>query len=284
MIVAPAVVVHLDFYRAMIRPGIYETLVTELLAERLARADAPISTNIIDLRNAEAADRLAHHLSMVVERVIESLPENERAKAGVALVRKILDTIAAQHTGEVLPDRPVDPGNVLTAVNRLRPDGTPDAIEFPIIPLVDTALLTNAPGEPRVGHQIHTEIASADRIDVVMAFVRRTGIAPLRDALRRHVQSGRVLRLLTTTYTGSTEGEALEWLRELGADVRVSYDVTITRLHAKAWLFHRESGFSTAYVGSSNLTHSAQVSGLDWNVRFSAARIRSVLEKIAAVF
>src|SRR5690606_30504613 len=80
------------------------------------------------------------------------------------------------------------------------------------------------------------------------------------------------------------EAEALELLIGLGAGVRISYDTSSTRLHAKAWLFHRDSGFSTAYVGSSNLTHSAQVSGLEWNVRVAAARNRSVIEQIAAVF
>jgi HKD family nuclease len=157
-------------------------------------------------------------------------------------------------------------------------------IDAPLIPLLDTTLLTNSPGEPRVGHQIQTEIASADRIDVVMAFIRRSGMLPLTDALRRHVQGGRPLRVLTTTYTGSTEEEAIQLLMSLGADVRVSYDTSSTRLHAKAWLFHRDSGFSTAYVGSSNLTHSAQQSGLEWNIRVSAARNISVIDKIAAVF
>ena len=57
-----------------------------------------------------------------------------------------------------------------------------------------------------------------------------------------------------------------------------------TRLHAKAWLFHRRSGFSTAYIGSSNLTHSAQMSGLEWNVRVSGARNPDVIDKVAAVF
>jgi HKD family nuclease len=269
----------------MIQPGVYETLVTELLAERLAASLHADTAAVSDLRNAEAADRLAHHLASVVERVIDSLPEAGRADAGVRLVRTLLDTLAARLNDDaLLPDRPTEPGNVLRAIHRLNPDGSPAVIDLPLIPLLDTALLTNAPGEPRVGHQIHTEIASADRIDVVMAFVRRTGIAPLREALRRHVQAGRPLRFLTTTYTGSTEAEALEWLRELGAEIRVSYDITSTRLHAKAWLFHRESGFSTAYVGSSNLTHSAQVSGLEWNVRVSGARNKSVVDKIAAVF
>ena len=81
-----------------------------------------------------------------------------------------------------------------------------------------------------------------------------------------------------------TEALALDWLQDLGADVRVSYDTTTTRLHAKAWLFHRDSGFSTAYVGSSNLTHWAQATGLEWNVRISGARNRSIVEKVAAVF
>lgn len=90
--------------------------------------------------------------------------------------------------------------------------------------------------------------------------------------------------MLTTTYTGSTEGRALDALRDLGADVRVSYDTSTTRLHAKAWRFHRRSGFSTAYIGSSNLTHSAQVSRLEWNVRVSGARNPDVVEKVAAVF
>ncbi len=92
------------------------------------------------------------------------------------------------------------------------------------------------------------------------------------------------LRVLTTTYTGSTEGRALDQLADLGADVRISYDLSTTRLHAKAWVFHRRSGFSTAYVGSSNLTHSAQVTGLEWNVRIAAARNPDIVAKFGAVF
>ena len=117
-----------------------------------------------------------------------------------------------------------------------------------------------------------------------MAFIRRSGIAPLLDNLRRHCEQGKALRVLTTTYTGSTEGRALDQLADLGAEVRISYDLGSTRLHAKAWVFHRRSGFSTAYVGSSNLTHQAQVTGLEWNVRASAARNPDIVDKFKAVF
>ena len=97
-------------------------------------------------------------------------------------------------------------GEVLRSIVGHLPDGRPESIAEPLIPLLDTTLLTNAPGEPRVGHQLLTEIHSADRIDVVMAFIRRSGIAPLMPALRDHCAAGRDLRVLTTTYTGSTEG------------------------------------------------------------------------------
>ncbi len=181
-------------------------------------------------------------------------------------------------------DAPIEPGSVLHAVLAHMPDGTPETIPEPLIPLLDTTLLTNAPGEPRVGNQLLTEIHSADRVDVVMAFIRRSGVAPLLGALRTLCQSGRSLRVLTTTYTASTETKALDALSELGAQVRVSYDTTTTRLHAKAWLFHRSTGFSTAYIGSSNLTHSAQIDGLEWNVRVSGARNPDVVDKVTAVF
>ena len=124
---------------------------------------------------------------------------------------------------------------------------------------------------------------SADAIDVVMAFVRWSGVRPLIDALRRHCEAGKPVRVLTTTYTNSTEQRALDELERLGAEIKVSYDTTSTRLHAKAWIFHRESGYSTAYIGSSNLTHSAQVLGLEWNVRVSAARNPDAVAKMAAV-
>lgn len=263
--------------------GLYEQLLTDLLAGHLD--SSPGEPEIVDLRAAEAADRLAWHVATLVERAIDAIPETDRAAHGARIATQLISELVELAKRNVLAtERPTDPPRILRSIRGRRPDGQPETIAAPLIPLLDTALLTNAPGEPGVGQQIRTEIASADRIDVVMAFIRRSGILPLRDALRGHVDAGRGLRVLTTAYTGSTEAEALELLIGLGAGVRISYDTSSTRLHAKAWLFHRDSGFSTAYVGSSNLTHSAQVSGLEWNVRVSAARNRSVIEKIAAVF
>jgi superfamily II DNA or RNA helicase/HKD family nuclease len=265
--------------------GLYEVLITEALEMQLSRLGRGLEAVREGLRAPEAADRIALHVARVIERAIASIDERERAAIGIALARRLIEIIQKLPAAdELATERPVESGEVLHGVVGHLPNGRLESIIEPLIPLLDTTLLTNAPGEPRVGHQVLTEIHSADRIDVVMAFIRRSGIAPLLPALRTHCAAGRSLRVLTTTYTGSTEGRALDELSEAGAHVRVSYDVTGTRLHAKAWLLNRHSGYSTAYIGSSNLTHSAQVSGLEWNVRVSGARNPDVIDKVAAVF
>ena len=265
--------------------GLYEVLVTEALEEQLGGLDIALEPIRTALRAPEAADRIALHLARVIERAVNGIAEGERANVGLDLARRLIDLIRElPAAAEFGAERPVAAGDVLQGVVGRLPDGRPDTVVAPMIPLLDTTLLTNAPGEPRVGNQILTEIRSADGIDVVMAFIRYSGITRLLEALRRHRRDGRQLRVLTTTYTGSTEARALDALGDLGADIRVSYDTSSTRLHAKAWLFHRKSGFSTAYIGSSNLTHSAQISGLEWNVRVSGARNPDVIEKVAAVF
>ncbi|MEO7555639.1 MAG: DUF3427 domain-containing protein [Acidimicrobiales bacterium] len=264
-------------------PGLYEALVTEGLKAQLDVLADRLTSRVRDLRAAEAPDRIAWHLSQQIESALADVGDTDRVEVGLSVARALLDRL-----GELVTvDRtslPVDPATVLHAVMRRLPDGRPEEIEEPLIPLLDTTLLTNAPGEPNLWNQLRSEIESSDSIDVIMAFIRRSGISPLLDALERHCSEGRALRVLTTTYTGSTERRALDQLADLGAEVRISYDLSTTRLHAKAWLFHRKSGFSTAYVGSSNLTHSAQVTGQEWNVRASSARNPDVVDKFTAVF
>ncbi|QDU65287.1 type I restriction enzyme EcoKI subunit R [Planctomycetes bacterium Pla86] len=265
--------------------GLHEALITEAIAESLRNLDPSLELERAGLRKEEAADRIAFHIGRVVFRALEGLPDKERVSRGVRLARDLVEAIDQAIGGQAAEgDSPIDPGEILHAVCTRLPDGTKESFDTPLLPLLDTTLLTNAPDEPRVGHQLLTEIDSADRIDIVMAFIRRTGIRPMLSALRGHCDAGRGLRVLTTTYTDSTELAALEQLEDLGAEIRVSYDKSTSRLHAKAWLFHRASGFTTAYVGSSNLTFSAQQSGLEWNARISGARNPAVTEKVAAVF
>ena len=264
-------------------PGLFELLITDELSAQLDRLPAQLRADTRPLHSADASDRLAWHVGQQIERSLLDVGDEHRVAVGIKIARALLERL-----GELVDSdggsQPVDPASVLHAILRLRPDGSFASLQLPETSLLDTTLLTNAPGEPSLWKQLRSEIDSADEISVVMAFIRRSGIRPLLDELRRHCENGRPLRILTTTYTDSTEREALDQLIELGAQVRISYDIGSTRLHAKSWVFHRHSGFSTAYVGSSNLTHSAQVTGLEWNVRISAARNPAVIAKFNAVF
>jgi superfamily II DNA or RNA helicase/HKD family nuclease len=264
-------------------PGLYEALISEAIDAELGRLPHRLSASERTLRAAEAANRIALHLSRQIEAALDDVADADRVEVGTRVARELIDKLATLVEADEA-GRPVEPARVLHAILERRPDGSAGTLEEPLTPLLDTTLLTNAPGEPNLWSQLQSEIDSADGIDVVMAFIRTSGIGPLLDRLRRHADRGRRLRVLTTTYTGSTERRALDRLVELGADVRISYDLSTTRLHAKAWIFHRSSGFTTAYVGSSNLTQSAQVTGLEWNVRAAAARNPDVVAKFSAVF
>ncbi len=245
-------------------PGLYDQLIDQAILHRVDRLAAErLQADLQSVDPAELADRVGEVLGTWVRDALASVSTDDRADAAMALSRAVLTVINGTHPEAVTTERALDePLRRLAAVERLAPTDEPIHIGRPLTPLRDTVLMTNARDQPRVGSEIEAEIASADRIDLVLAFIRWTGIRPLLPHLRRHVEAGRELRIITTTYTGSTELRALEALTELGAQVKVSYDTTTTRLHAKAWLFQRASGFSTVYIGSSNLTFSAQVDGL----------------------
>mgnify|MGYP005989705779 CR=1 FL=1 len=67
---------------------------------------------------------------------------------------------------------------------------------------------------------------------------------------------------------GASDPNALEWLaKQSNVSVKVSFDTDATRLHAKAYHFVRKSGYSSAYIGSANMTHSAMTSGLEWTMK-----------------
>ncbi len=111
------------------------------------------------------------------------------------------------------------------------------------------------------------------------------GVRLLERELSAMKDAGVPFRVVTTTYIGGTEREALDRLvRDYGAEVKVQYDAARTRLHAKAWLFHRSTGFDTAYVGSSNLSTSALLEGVEWNVRLANSATPSLMQKFKATF
>jgi superfamily II DNA or RNA helicase/HKD family nuclease len=251
--------------------GVYERLLTEELESKLV--DLQHLTGAVD--EAEAPGTLADHVTSAVLRALEGLPAEQR----VARANALLGELGSD-------DRLIEGPKQLLAVARQEEPGVWRLLQTrPRVPFSRPALLTNAGSDPKLGEELRAELDTADRVDLLCAFVKWYGLRVLEEQLHALKQRGKVLRVLTSTYMGATDRHALDRLvRDFGAQVRVNYETRSTRLHAKAWLFRRNSGVDTAYVGSSNLSKAALLDGLEWNVRLAGSHTPELLTKFAATF
>lgn len=257
--------------------GILEQLVTDSLRHLLDSG----STEHSSVDESEVHRQIARHIASSVERAVHSLPADRRLTDGVEVANALIDELvrSSPKSGLTSADRLVDPATLITAIT----DGQSAPVR-PLTPLSETVLFTNAPDEPQMAKEIGRELLSASSADALVAFIKWTGIRLIEDELTEFLGSGRRLRLITTTYTGVTERTALDRLARMGAQIKVSYDNRSTRLHAKAWLFRRDTGFDTAWIGSSNLSRAAMVDGLEWNIRASSVTTPEVIQKFAGTF
>lgn len=161
---------------------------------------------------------------------------------------------------------------------------------LPTTPLGGSALLTGAEGSPSLLAELTRELRSCDRADWLVSFIRLSGLSALMPTLENFTATpapdgGPRLRVATTTYIGATDSKAIERLCELpNTEVRICYDTSATRMHAKSYIFHRATGFGSAYVGSSNVSKYALDQGLEWNVKISQRELRHLWEAVTASF
>ncbi|MGO1971418.1 MAG: DUF3427 domain-containing protein [Propionibacteriaceae bacterium] len=259
-------------------PGLRDELITAELAEALEL----LSSDRVDdepLARSEAIERLGRHLLRVARR-LRSPTTDDELLASAGIVNAAIDALGDDFES----DRVATPIRVLRGVRKSEGLAASTLPDHPAIPLSTSELMVNGAGEPSLGSILQQELRCADEVDLICAFVGYKGIEFLRDDLRALADRGGRIRVITSTYLGSTSGKALDDLVKLGAEVRVNYQGMATKLHAKAWLFRRPGELDTAFVGSSNLSEAALYTGLEWNVRLARADTPAVFNRIHQVF
>lgn len=288
----------------MLKNGIYEQIINENINQELIdkNDEKHIEKETVDY--AESSKVFAKYVSEIVEKGLDIVKEEEeKATKGkkdekeknarlkqISLINKIVDLIKEETNDEDYEKMSVtDDGEQLLALydkknTILSLDGN-KKVTRPETSIAQSSLFTGAVHEPQMFTELKKEIASSDRIDMLVSFIRWSGLRLIIEDLKEFVARGGELRIITTSYMGATDIKAIEELRELNnTRIKISYDTKRTRLHAKTYVFYRNTGFTTAYVGSSNISNAALSSGLEWNVKVTQKDLPETIAKIEATF
>ncbi|MBK5211565.1 MAG: DUF3427 domain-containing protein [Coriobacteriia bacterium] len=268
-----------DFFKP---EGIYEEIISiqsekDLIAQESTENYQIIATNpMID----EALPAIEKHLSKVLDKSIKIINANTASYSAEHKYNEIIESLSQIAGDPKLNDEQVSvPLRRLDAVVSQKKQ----APKRPITSLITTSLFTGTAGI-KVGDEIRREIASADTIDLLISFIKLSGLNLIIGALQEFTQTKK-LRVITTSYMGATDAKAVEMLSKLpNTEIKVSYDTKSARLHAKAYIFHRNSGYSTAFIGSSNMSSPAMNSGLEWNVRVTKQETPHIIDTASIAF
>lgn len=256
------------------KDGLYDQLITNLINDEISDFDL-VKREVVE--NEKLQSYLVQLLSRSISNALGETPSDSEK---ISLANKILETVDS-------PERLIDVSKAerLIALVRQATSDRKWVSQPPSTPLSQLGLITNSNHKLNMSSELKLEMRSSNSVDILMSFVKKKGIAILADELGKLRERGVQVRLLTTVYTGATDKAAIDLLsRDLGVEVRINYNADQSHLHAKAWLFKRDTGFSTAYVGSSNISGPALTDGLEWNVRLSQVASPGILDQFEQAF
>ena len=272
----------------MLKQGLYEQLINRMIGGEIKKAEEEnMYVDVAPVDTGEASKVLSQYLTEIIEKGLDNVRDNGGSLADqIALVNRLVDAVKTETREDSFGDMSVDrqaeqllaffdKKDSILAVNEKA------QIVRPVTSLAHSSLFTGAVREPQLGSELKKEIASCDRIDMLVSFIKWSGLRQILEDLKVFVQRGGILRIITTSYMGATDLKAIEELAKLpNTSIKVSYDTKRTRLHAKTYVFYRNTGFTTAYIGSSNLSNAAMTSGLEWNLKITQKDQPETLQKI----
>ena len=267
----------------MLKQGIYEHIINQETERKIQEAE---QSGLVCVQQqidcAESPQMLANYLANAIRQKLE---DTEEQQDRVNLINRIMVDAGLLDDKQI-----VKPADLLAEVmtqqqSALQNQSNTQTIR-PISGFRVSNLFTGGSSALSLGEEIRREIASADEICFIVSFLKVSGVRILLDDLKKFcTREGTRLRIITTTYCGATQAKAIEQLAALpNTEIRISYNTDIERLHAKSYIFSRNSGMNTAYIGSSNLSKSAQTEGLEWNMRVTSVENPHIIKTALATF
>ncbi|MFA9397634.1 MAG: DUF3427 domain-containing protein [Clostridiaceae bacterium] len=268
-----------------LKRGIYEQVINKSLNEEIKKNIDTIDIYKDDMDTTNSSELLSNYLKYILKKGLNYYSsKSEDVLKQIGIANRIINEFAELIEDDEFNDYAIDEMQILKGIfNKDNIKKDMKKIQ-PITSISKSSLFTGAHSEPTVFSELNKEIRSADRVDLLVSFIKFSGLRLLMDSLKEHTKTKK-LRIITTSYMAASDYNAIKMLAELpNTEVKISYDNERTRLHAKAYYFHRETGFSTAYIGSSNMSKAALTEGTEWNMKISEYTSREVIEKYKATF
>lgn len=273
--------------------GIYETLIYEALDKKLQMMPKNYVSLRLDIDTAEAPKLLAHYVSGIISQILGDDKIFDGLDERIEFVNRVIRYIEKDNddfdpSDDIIAIKDKLLGAIIDSTGK-----TDKQIELynklrPASGFTSSSLFTGSNEGLRMEDEISRDIVSSDEIYWIVAFIRFSGVRIFEEPLRKFLERPTAkLYVITTSYMGASEPKAVEWLQQLApgkVKIKVNYDTTSDRLHAKSYIFIRNSGLSTAYIGSSNISRSALTQGLEWNIRVTNKENPQIIKAARAAF
>lgn len=267
-----------------LQEGSYENIITGELRQNMLQAESEgLVCKQENIDDAESPFMLAEHVNKIVLNRLSD--DNLSAEERMDFVNRLIDFLDEDKQEKIVDDKKMLSAVVSKSVEA-QLKATKQTLCRPLSGFRTSNLFTGGQSKVPLNAEIERDIVSADRIILIVSFLKLSGVNLIYDKLKKFCEHpDHKLRIITTSYCGVTEAKAVERLAALpNTEIRISYNTQIERLHAKSYIFERNSGFSTAYIGSSNLSKSAQTDGLEWNIRVTNVENPHIIKAALASF
>ncbi len=272
--------------------GLYENLITKLIDSKISSLDKKqFFVKETPVEKSEVARLLSQHVSRLLNYGLSLISGDDSIETQIEISNKIIRVLRTELDHTAFEDDLVSiNGKILNAVFAKMDAPFSDFEKHikeitPFTGLGQSELFTGSNVGLSLESELKKEILSSDKIYFLVSFIKWSGIRIFQKELEEFTRRGNSLKIITTSYMGATDLKAVEFLAGLpNSEVKVSYNTENERLHAKSYLFFRNTGFNTGYIGSSNISRSALTSGLEWNLKVTTQEVGHIIDKFAKTF